>query len=75
MRYENLVLIYLVTTIAAILVTAIIFSERQSYLFLGSLSNLVIAAVSLKAKVKRKFLTIVLLTIITLILITLIIVL
>ena len=73
MKYEKFLLIYSVATILAILIVALLYSERQSFMFLGSLSNLVIAAVSLKINFRNTLIPFGLLTATTIILITLII--
>ena len=73
MRYENLLLFYSVATILSVLITALVFSERQSFLFLGSLSNLIITAVSLKINFRHSITPFMLLTAVTVLLITLII--
>jgi len=73
MRYENFLLVYSVATILAILIIALVYAERQSFLFLGSLSNLVIAAVSLKINFRNHFIPFLLMSATTILLITLII--
>jgi hypothetical protein len=62
-----------VATILAILIAALVYAERQSFLFLGSLSNLFIAAVSLKINFRNAFMPFGLMTAVTILLITLII--
>jgi hypothetical protein len=73
MKFENFLLAYSFITIMAVLISAVLFSEKESFLFLGSLSNIAIAAVSLRIKIKNKITPFILITVATVILIILII--